>query len=206
MKEVVYERCAAIEVGKMSSRTSSVVVPGDRLCSVEEYNQGVGTYDRFGHIYANRAGYKVVEKLAENKDVVSVLRDGYSQVLPAIGAVVTAKITAVNTRFCKLAILAVEGSSLNEPFRGTLRKEDVQATEKDKVEIYKSFRPGDIVQARVTSLGDSQSYFLSTAENELGVIFAMSESGASMIPINWKQMQCPKTKAKEFRKVAKVQQ
>ena len=45
------------------------------------------------------------------------------------------------------------------------------------MEIYKSFRPGDIVQARVTSLGDSQSYFLTTAENELGVVFAMSESG-----------------------------
>jgi exosome complex component CSL4 len=58
-----------------------------------------------------------------------------------------------------------------------LRKEDIRATEKDKVEIYKSFRPGDIVQARVSSLGDSQSYFLSTAENELGVIFAMSEAG-----------------------------
>lgn len=83
----------------------------------------------------------------------------------------------MNTRFCKLAILAVEGSSLNEPFRGTLRREDIRATEKDKVEIYKSFRPGDIVQARVTSLGDSQSYFLSTAENGLGVVFAMSEWG-----------------------------
>ena len=87
------------------------------------------------------------------------------------------QVTGVNTRFCKLAILAVEGRPLNEPFRGTLRKEDIRATEKDKVEIYKSFRPGDIVQARVSSLGDSQSYFLSTAENELGVIFAMSEAG-----------------------------
>lgn len=87
------------------------------------------------------------------------------------------QVTAVNTRFCKLAILAVDGCPLNEPFRGTLRREDIRATEKDKVEIYKSFRPGDIVQARVSSLGDSQSYSLSTAENELGVIFAMSEAG-----------------------------
>ena len=33
------------------------------------------------------------------------------------------------------------------------------------------------MQARVSSLGDSHSYSLSTAENELGVIFAMSEAG-----------------------------
>jgi exosome complex component CSL4 len=91
------------------------------------------------------------------------------------------QVTGVNTRFCKLAILAVEGCPLNEPFRGTLRKEDIRATEKDKVEIYKSFRPGDIVQARVSSLGDSHSYSLSTAENELGVIFAMSEAGESQL-------------------------
>ena len=30
-----------------------------------------------------------------------------------------------------------------------LRKEDVRATERDKVEIQKSFRPGDIVRAKV---------------------------------------------------------
>ena len=54
------------------------------------------------------------------------------------------------------------------------------------MEIYKSFRPGDIVQARVTSLGDSQSYFLTTAENELGVVFAMSESGT----VSWSGLIC----------------
>uniref|UniRef100_A0A8C2PKG0 Exosome complex component CSL4 C-terminal domain-containing protein n=1 Tax=Capra hircus TaxID=9925 RepID=A0A8C2PKG0_CAPHI len=85
-------------------------------------------------------------------------------------------------------------------------KEDVRATEKDKVEIYKSFRPGDIVLAKVISLGDAQSnYLLTTAENELGVVVAHSESGVQMVPISWCEMQCPKTHTKEFRKVARVQ-
>ena len=30
--------------------------------------------------------------------------------------------------------------------------------------------------------------------------------GAAMVPVSWCEMQCPKTKAKEHRKVAKVQQ
>lgn len=38
---------------------------------------------------------------------------------------------------------------LAEPFRGQLRKEDVRATEKDRVEMYKCFRPNDIILARV---------------------------------------------------------
>ena len=75
-----------------------------------------------------------------------------------------------------MAILGVESTSLKEPFKGTIRKEDVRATEKDKVEMYKSFRPGDIVLARVLT-PHTQTYLLSTAENELGVVFAKSEAG-----------------------------
>ncbi|GFR64867.1 exosome complex component CSL4 [Elysia marginata] len=55
------------------------------------------------------------------------------------------------------------------------------------------------------SLGDAQSYLLTTAENELGVVSALSEAGVPMIPVTWCKMQCPKTLAEEFRKVAKVQ-
>lgn len=53
-------------------------------------------------------------------------------------------------------------------------------------------------------MGDSRSYYLSTAKNEYGVIFAKSMAGATMVPISWNMMQCPKTKMKEFRKVAKT--
>ncbi|XP_054238364.1 exosome complex component CSL4 isoform X4 [Indicator indicator] len=74
------------------------------------------------------------------------------------------------------------------------------------VEVYKSFRPGDIVLAKVISLGDAQSnYLLSTAENELGVVVARSEAGVQMVPISWCEMQCPRTHTKDFRKVARVQ-
>jgi len=37
----------------------------------------------------------------------------------------------------------------------------------------------------------------------LGVIVAYSEAGAAMLPISWREMQCPGTSAVEFRKVAK---
>lgn len=43
--------------------------------------------------------------------------------------------------------------------------------------MYKCFRPGDIILARVLSLGDALSYVLTTAENELGVVVATSEAG-----------------------------
>lgn len=88
----------------------------------------------------------------------------------------------------------------------TLSRKDIRSIEKDKIEVYKSFRTGDIILARVISLGDSNSYLLSCAENELGVVIAYGElSGSKLIPISWNEMQCPLTLQKEFRKVAKVQ-
>nr|XP_033796140.1 exosome complex component CSL4 isoform X3 [Geotrypetes seraphini]XP_033796141.1 exosome complex component CSL4 isoform X3 [Geotrypetes seraphini]XP_033796142.1 exosome complex component CSL4 isoform X3 [Geotrypetes seraphini]XP_033796143.1 exosome complex component CSL4 isoform X3 [Geotrypetes seraphini] len=110
--------------------------------------------------------------------VLSVVRETESQLLPDVGAVVTCKVCSINSRFAKVQILYIGSTPLKNTFRGTIRKEDIRATEKDKVEVYKCFRPGDIVLAKVISLGDVQSnYLLTTAENELGVVVARSEAG-----------------------------
>uniref|UniRef100_A0A8C6DXM3 Exosome complex component CSL4 n=1 Tax=Moschus moschiferus TaxID=68415 RepID=A0A8C6DXM3_MOSMO len=147
-------------------------IPGERLCNLEEGSPGSGTYTRHGYIFSSLAG--CLTKSSENG------------------------VSSINSRFAKVHILYVGSTPLKNSFRGTIRKEDVRATEKDKVEIYKSFRPGDIVLAKVISL-------LTTAKNELGVVVAHSESGVQMFPISWYEMQCPKTHTKEFRKVARVQ-
>jgi exosome complex RNA-binding protein Csl4 len=81
--------------------------------------------------------------------------------------------------------------------------QDVRATEIDKVDMTKCFRPGDIVKAKVISLGDARQYYLSTAAAECGVRWAKSEAGAIMTPLSWQEMQCPLTGAKESRKCAK---
>lgn len=46
-----------------------------------------------------------------------------------------------------------------------------------QVEVLSCFRPGDIVRAEVLSVGDARSYYLTTAKNELGVVFAKSLAG-----------------------------
>ena len=83
------------------------------------------------------------------------------------------------------------------------RKEDIYDCHVDGLEVHTCFRPNDVVLARVLSLGDSRSYYLSTAGLELGVVHALSAEGHPMIPISWQSMQCPTTKFIEARKVAK---
>ncbi|XP_014813775.1 PREDICTED: exosome complex component CSL4 [Calidris pugnax] len=182
-------------------------VPGERLCSAEEATAGSGTYTRHGFIFSSLAG--CLEKRSEESGlpVVSVVRDAESQLLPDVGAVVTCKVggwRALGSMAALPAFLHIGSPSLRSV--SLFRREDIRATEKDKVEVYKSFRPGDIVLAKVISLGDAQSnYLLSTAENELGVVVARSEAGVQMVPISWCEMQCPRTHTKDFRKVARVQ-
>ncbi|KAF5829723.1 hypothetical protein DUNSADRAFT_15570 [Dunaliella salina] len=114
------------------------------------------------------------------------------------------QITRVQQNSTSCRVLCVGSQALSQEFKGTIRQQDVRATEIDKVVMYDCFRPGDVVRAEVVSLGDARSYYLSTAKNELGVVWAKSVSGYPMIPASWTTMTCPETMAVEKRKVAKV--
>lgn len=94
---------------------------------------------------------------------------------------------------------------VGETFKGVIRSQDVRLTERDKVKIFECFKPGDIVRAEILSLGDGANYYLSTAKNDLGVIYTKSDGGAGypMFPIDWQHMMCPITGTIEMRKCAK---
>eukprot|EP00003_Mantamonas_plastica_P015388 TRINITY_DN2609_c1_g1_i4.p1 TRINITY_DN2609_c1_g1~~TRINITY_DN2609_c1_g1_i4.p1 ORF type:complete len:131 (-),score=16.61 TRINITY_DN2609_c1_g1_i4:51-443(-) len=122
------------------------------------------------------------------------------------GRIGTDLIRVVNKRYASADILCVGNRALKETFGGIIRFQDVRKTEIDKVVMYKAFRPGDVVRAQVLSLGDSRSFYLTTAEVFLGVIFATSMAGETMEALSHEEMICPKTQAVESRKVAKVDQ
>lgn len=178
-------------------------LPGQCLCLADSvYVSGQGTYERQGYIYSTLAGtVDVVEK--DNTKIIEV-QNGQHTLVPSQGDIVTAQIQIITQQYCKCQIKCIGDKVLGRPYRGIIRKEDVRATEKDRVEIYKSFRPGDVVVARVLPITEAHTYQLSTAENELGVVTAHSEHGHVMVPISWTEMQCTKTFVKECRKVARI--
>lgn len=132
-----------------------------------------------------------------------------------VGQLVLGKVLRITPQNAIVQISLVEGVGAvvvghqEEYLEGAIRREDIRggggATNMDQsLEIGDCFQPGDMVACRVLSLGDSRRYFLSTAETELGVLRAVSRtSGETMIPISWKEMQCPETGIKESRKCAK---
>ncbi|BFF95847.1 exosome complex component CSL4 [Drosophila madeirensis] len=185
-----------------------VCLPGERLCRIEDnVVLGIGTYEQNGYIYASKSGVVNIEESGENCQVVSVHKPGFHLTIPATGDVVTARVLVTTPKFAKCAIFCVRNVLLESSYRGLLRKEDVRETEKDRVDIYKSFKPGDVILARVINQME-QSFLLTTAETELGVVVAYASDARKtrvpMVPVGWSEMQCPLTTIKEPRKVAKV--
>jgi len=152
--------------------------------------------------------------------------------------VVLGTVTRLSPVQALLSIGVVDGVPLpaGEEFVGVVRTQDVRATEKDRVKIGDCFRGGDVVRGVVVrifcstaapmqtkfqmSLGDARSYFVTTARNDLGVIFATSEAGrkamlaghgpnshlrtgSTLEPVSWQEMRCAKTGRLEKRKCAK---
>ncbi len=174
------------------------VVPGDYLCAGEESRGGPGTVPRDGGLYATLAG-------RVRRDKTGVCVTGSRELcVPAVGSVVVGKVENVTERQAKLTLLSVNGRGLQCPLHGILRREDVRAVERDSVDLFHSVRPGDIVRARVISLGESQSYIVSMGEAELGVVLGWAENGERLVPASWCEMQTVRSGDTERRKVAKV--
>uniref|UniRef100_A0A7S1ZHK5 S1 motif domain-containing protein n=1 Tax=Trieres chinensis TaxID=1514140 RepID=A0A7S1ZHK5_TRICV len=196
------------------------VAPGDRIGGARRVASGPGTYVRGGNVYASSAGRLKLSSpgadgsSASSNPTVSVelfgnKRRASSQVL-SVGTIVLGRIARIETRAAYVEIVASAGfegdpgGALRESHSGMIRREDVRSGVSEEVEMRESFLPGDVVLARIVSLGDARRYGLSTAEGELGVVRAVSaSSGQEMRPLNWKEMVCPMTGVKEMRKCAR---
>lgn len=187
-----------------------LVIPGEVLGSESRFFKGPGTCVRGGKVYSTLAGKVSISDKGDqsptHKPVISVLHSkapGLKNV-PSIGSLTICRVINISERQAKVSMLSVRGVVLPEPLHGIIRREDIRAMEKDTIEVFHSFRPRDLVRARVIAHGEGLAYVLSTAESELGVVAALCECGGNMLPVSWCEMQCSKTGDREKRKVAKV--
>ena len=125
------------------------------------------------------------------------------------GRLVLARIVRLNSTQAEALIVVAEGiggggGMLTNPPEGMIPREECIRSGTASRDIPDCFQPGDIVLARVLSLGDPRRYVLSTAESELGVIHAICHAtGHAMVSCSWNEMQCPQSNVKERRKCAK---
>lgn len=162
----------------LSIKPPSFVLPGQHLGPANMFIPGPGTHLQHAQLYSSLLGVVHLQQPARpagpakrlnriailpaaELPTISVTRASGSgsgsgserrEVLPEVGNVVLCRVTRINPRQATVAILVVGETVLEAEWQGLIRVQDVRATEKDRVKIYESFRPGDIVRARVVSL------------------------------------------------------
>ncbi len=191
-------------------RAADVVCPGELLGSASEMVAGDGTHVWGGLVYASIFGKRIMQAGTNGVPQASVVarrRRRRAAALPSVGDTVTCRVTRLSPRMASVDIVCVNSAVLPEPCTGLVRREDILplgVAGLEPAQVVRSFRLGDLILARVISLGDARSYFLTTAAPELGVVVARSaHRSARMVPVAYNQMECPLTKEREWRKCAK---
>lgn len=156
---------------------------------------GVGTYQHNG---VNRASVKGI--LSIDGALSSIQNSG--QIVPKISNLVMCRVFKVTYNMAQVHILSVENRVLKSYFLGIIRLPDIRKHEIEKIVLEDCFQPGDIVQAKVISLGDSKWFYLSTAEDHLGVVLASHEN-KRLLPYSWEEMIDPTDNKIYHRKVAR---
>ena len=154
----------------------SIAVPGQLLGPASELLPGPGTHIHNSRLYASILGPiskttppkpqgpskrltkitpvepAILTTVSIERDIsISSAKDGNkkAEVIPEVNSTVLCKVTRIAPKQASVSILVVGETVLDGEWQGMIRTQDVRATEKDKVKIFESFRPGDIVRAVV---------------------------------------------------------
>jgi exosome complex component CSL4 len=171
----------------MTTTPPTLAIPGQLLGPAARFQPGPGTHLHNANLYASLLGQVHIAQPARapgpakrltkitpapapaELPTISVAPASSSgekkeaatkkkrEVLPEVGNVVLCRVIRITPRQAVVAILVCGETVLEAEWQGLIRVQDVRATEKDRVKIYESFRPGDVVRAEVVSLSLSFS-------------------------------------------------
>ncbi|RLI20409.1 RNA-binding protein [Candidatus Bathyarchaeota archaeon] len=177
-------------------RSGRFVVPGEKLGVIEEFMPGPGTYVYNGTIYSKITGRTLVDVLSKKVSVYPVV---HAAPVPRVGSIVIGQVYNVQSKIAVIRIWRIGKKLLSGFFSGILHISDAS---REYVEnMFDAYRTGDIVKAKVIS-EKNRTYHLSTAEKNLGVIFAFCSNCGYMLRLERGRLKCARCGKLEKRKVA----
>jgi len=179
-----------------SERKSGLfVVPGDRLGVIEEFTPGPGTYVEHGTIHSKITGHTLLDMLNKKVSVYPLVQ---AASVPQVGSVVSGQVLDVKSKKAILRISQIGKKSLSGFFTGILHISDVSPSYVDTmVSVCKT---GDILRAKVIN-DNNRTFYLSTAEKNLGVIYAFCSRCGHVLQLGKRGMRCSRCGNVERRKV-----
>lgn len=179
-----------------SRKSGQFVVPGEPLGVIEEFVGGCGTYVKNGTIHSRTIGCTLLDVL--NKEV-SVYPIGHVLHIPRTGSIVTGQISEVQNRMATLRIVNIGKRQLAGFFTGVLYISD--AGPSFTKTMFDVCRIADIVRAKVIS-EKNRIYHLSTADQNLGVIYGFCSRCGNFVSFSKRRLQCMVCGKIERRKIA----
>lgn len=161
---------SSLDIPAIVRSHNMTAIPGKILGPTSKYIPGPGTHVHDGSVVSSLLGHVSITQPTKapgpakrlNKITSTVRTDGElptisvtrqagrrREVLPDVGHIVLARVLRLMPKQAIVTIKQVGETVLSTEWQGVIRVQDVRATEKDKVKIYESFKPGDIVKAQV---------------------------------------------------------
>lgn len=177
-------------------KSGQFVAPGDRLGVIEEFTPGPGTYTEQGTIYSEITGRTLMDMLNKKVSVFPLVR-GVG--VPKVGSTVFGQVSDVQSRSAILRITSVGKRPLSGVFTGILHISDVSPGFVES--MFDVCKAGDIMRARVVS-DKNRVFHLSTADKNLGIVYALCSRCGQILPLKGQRMQCTNCGKIERRKIA----
>jgi len=183
--------------GQASKRKSGqLVVPGDRLGVIEEFEPGPGTYVGEGTIYSLTTGRALMDLLHKR---VSVYPGVKASGVPRVGSIVLGQVAEAQSKQATVRIFQVGNRVLSGFFTGLLHISDVSPRYVES--MYDVCKAGDLIRAKVVS-DRNRVFHLSTNDKDLGVVYAFCSRCGHLLSFRRMRMRCPECGNLERRKTA----
>ena len=179
-----------------SKKSGQIVVPGDKLGVIEEFELGPGTYVEESTIYSLATGRALMDLL--NKKV-SVYPGTQISGVPKVGSIVVGRVSEIQNKQATVRIFQVGNRIVSGFFSGLLHISDVSPRYVES--MYDVCKAGDIIRAEVIS-DKNRVFHLSTNDKDLGVVYAFCSRCGHVLSFGRMQMRCTECGNIEQRKTA----
>lgn len=183
-------------MSQTKSKSGKIVVPGERIGVIEEFSPGFGTYTKEGTIYSKITGRTLLDFLDKKVSVYPLVHPALT---PRVGNTVIGQVVSAQSKVALIRIFRIGGKLLSGFFTGILHVSDISRSYVES--MFDVCKTGDIVRAKVVS-DKNRMIHLSTAERNLGVIFAFCSRCGYMLELKRYRLHCLRCGKIEKRKIA----
>lgn len=173
-----------------------IVLPGDKVSTLEELTPGEGTFEEDGIIRANRVGLYQADK-KNKKALVKPLSNIPTELKK--GDIILARVDSVRSSMVTATAFHVRGKkrSISGDTNATLRVAEIsKGYVKDPATEY---APGDIIRAKVIQVDPNIQ--LATKDRDLGVIKAVCSKCRQPLKLKGNILECENCRNREKRNI-----